>query len=131
MTVACTPVDSFDQGIREFRSCIRSRMPFTFIAYRSLIPDIDDDWYYLAQKVAWFVFVVFNFVEFAGKFSPILFAFPFVPMILDTVWVGAQYIGSPRRMDISQGWFRSIQIIGFAVFTALGVSLLFQKVRPW
>jgi hypothetical protein len=133
MAIACSPVDSFDRGVENFRSAVRESLPFTFIAYRSLIPEKDDDWYYLAQKVAWFVFIVFNFVEFAGRsISPIFYVLPFVPMIIDAIWFGSQYLQSSQKsaLFVSSPWFNSIQMIGIVAFSAMGICLVFQKVRP-
>jgi hypothetical protein len=124
--INASPVDCFDRGIDSFRSTVRKRLPFTFIAYRSLVPDKDDDWYYLAQKVAWFVFILFNVVNLT--FSPIFILVPFVPMILDAIWTGCR-IFSPSK-DLSSDWLKPIEIIGFVAFSALGVALLFQKLQP-
>ncbi len=128
-----SPVDSFDRGILQFRSVVRERLPFTFIAYRSLIPEPDDDWYYLAQKTAWFVFVIFNFVDFAMKsFSPFFVVLPVVPLILDAVWILNRCFNFSHKNHpcISPACLKSIQAIGFAAFSAIGIVFLFHKVKP-
>jgi len=131
MTLEASPVDCFDRSIDHFRSIVRARMPFTFIAYRSLIPERGDDWYYLSQKVAWFVFVLFNVVDFAIKsFSPVFILLPFVPMVFDAIWNGHQSLNSSKNPLPFPDWLKSIQIIGFVAFSAMGIALLFQKVRP-
>ena len=128
-----SPVDRFDLAIVQFRSFVREQLPFTFIAYRSLIPGVDDDWYYLSEKVAWFVVVIFNFVDFAMKtVSPFFFVIPFIPLILDSIWIGSRYLKlyQPNFPAISAVWLKSIQAIGFVAFSAIGVAFLFQKARP-
>jgi hypothetical protein len=133
MTVYVSPVDSYDRGITQFRSVVRERLPFTFIAYRSLIPEKDDDWYYLAEKVAWFVFVIFNLVDFLLRSSSPIFIFiPFVPLVLDGIWTVNRWLGRSENSFSSAkaGWFNSIQIIGFVAFSATGVFFLMNKVRP-
>jgi len=133
MTIDISPVDSFDRGLESIRSTVRERMPFTFIAYRSLIPEKDDDWYYLAQKVAWFVLIVFNVVGYAIKsVSPIFILIPFVPFIFDAIWIASRSHKSSKQPIPfeSHRWFKSIQVIGFVAFSAIGIALLFEKVRP-
>lgn len=129
-----SPVDCFDRGVEQFRSTVRERLPFTFIAYRSLIPAKDDDWYYLAEKVAWFVFVMFNFVDFAIKTVSVFFiALPFVPMILDAVWIASRSIKlfGKSLPSVSVAWQKSIQAIGLVAFSVIGIVCLFQKVKPY
>ena len=82
-----SPVDSFDHCLADIRKAVRKHAPFTFIAYRSLSPDENDDWYFMASKVAWFVFLIFNFTEItAACISPLFILVPFVPFALDAIW---------------------------------------------
>lgn len=134
MTTVTSPVDSFEQNVDHFRGLVRDRMPFTFIAYRSLIPAKDDDWYYLAEKVAWFVFVVFNFVEWSVRsISCVCLVVPFIPLIMDGVrFVWHRLPGVKNsELKIPSRLQKAIQIIGFVAFSVIGLTVLFQKVRPF
>lgn len=121
-----SPVDTFDHSVEEFRSQVRERMPFTFIAYRSLIPEKEDDWYYLASKVAWVVFIAYQLVEFAAKWSLFMAAIPFIPFIMDVVWMGYQCIDKKHHV-MSPTIFKITQVVGFTLFSGIGVAFLFNR----
>jgi hypothetical protein len=132
MSVATSPVDTFDQGIERFRQFVHDRMPYTFIAYRSLIPAKDDDWYYLAEKTAWFVFVIFNIAKWTARsISVACIVIPFLPLALDAGCAIWQRIKSkhPTLPTISPRLQNAIQSVGFAAFAFLGIFFLFEKGR--
>jgi hypothetical protein len=81
-----SPVDFYEKALVEARSYVRKEAPFTFIAYRNLIPAEDDDCFFLMKKVAGFV--AFNsFIQLtANHLTNSFVCLSFVPFILDVGW---------------------------------------------
>ena len=124
-----SPVDIFDHCLADFRKAVRSNAPFTFIAYRSLLPEREDDWYYLASKISWFVFVLFNFARISATcFSPLFIVVPFVPFVLDGIWIVYHRMhGDQMGAALPPNLVYSVEAVGFAMFSALGVLLLYRS----
>jgi hypothetical protein len=127
-TVSNSPVEAYDHSLDVFRRFVHDHAPYTFIAYRSLIPEKEDDWYYLATKVAWFVFVVFNFVELAASWCAFVAVIPFVPLVFDAIWNAHRYLHPHgEALAISPALMHGINIAGLVAFSALGILLLYKR----
>lgn len=123
-----TIVDCFDQSVENLHEFCRERLPFTYIAYRSLIPEKGDDWYYLAEKVAWVSFLVFQLIEFAASISLWIALIPVIPLALDAMRLSYREV-CHRECEIPPSVLKAIQAVGFAIFSLMGVAFLFDQMR--
>ena len=81
---------------------MRRYTPFTYIAYKTLVPSSDDDLIALASKISDFITLRF-FVAFCMQFiSPACIVIPFVPFILDFFWICCNWARGRRIEPVEQ-----------------------------
>lgn len=76
-------IDSYSSALEGFRSSVRTYAPYTFVAYRSLIPNSDDDLVEYANKICDVAALHFLVNYIAKVVHPIFLVLPFIPLILD------------------------------------------------
>jgi len=86
-TASADPVKNYYDALEKLHINIRTYSPFSFLAYKSLIPNEDDDFIGLAYKISYFVTFRF-FIQLGIEFvSPLCSIIPFVPLVLDFLWI--------------------------------------------
>ena len=87
-------IDSYNGALEGFRSSVRTYAPYTFIAYRSLIPSPDDDMVEYANKICDVAALHFLVNLIATVVHPVLLLLPYIPLVLDLGRVLYHVIGS-------------------------------------
>jgi hypothetical protein len=84
------PVQSYYDSLEGLHLKVRQNTPFTYLAYKSMIPAKEDDFIGLAYKISYYI--TFKFFIHLGMHlvSPLCMAIPFVPFVCDVVWLGVQ-----------------------------------------
>lgn len=79
------PLASYDRIMKDYRNFMRVNIPFTYCAYRSILPKRRDDLYGLICKVK--NLMIFRFVIHVGSrlISPLFWYLAFSPMVLDVL----------------------------------------------
>ena len=129
--LAASPVEMYYGHIGGLRHWMRRYTPFTFIAYKSLIPSHSDDLVGLATKVGDFITFRF-FVQFCvKKVTPACCMLPFLPFFFDFGWIMYHWLRghqiAPVRRDEAPTEPRDrLSSLFFLVFGFSGIYLLNQ-----
>jgi hypothetical protein len=130
MTAIADPVEAYDQYLTNVNSCVRRYAPFTYMAYRSLIPEKENDWYWLASKTAWVIFVMRQTSLTMPFLSWVFCVSPFLPFIFDAIWIGVRWLCPSGDQQVSS-FIRIILTISIVAFNAIGVLSLLSKGVDW
>jgi|GEM_PF-3179454 len=95
------PVKVYYDSLEKLHAKVRKYSPFTYIAYKSLIPSKEDDFIGLAYKISYYI--TFKFFIHLGSHmaSPLFEIIPFVPVALDLFWAGYQWIRSLKERAVA------------------------------
>ena len=86
------PVRVYYDSLEGLHLKVRKNTPFTYLAYKSMIPAKEDDFIGLAYKVSYYITFKF-FIHMGSHMGSPLFGFiPFAPLVLDLLWVGYRWI---------------------------------------
>ena len=85
------PIPTYNRVLNNYRNFMRVHLPFSFLAYRNLLPEKGDDLYFLVWKVNYiFLFRIF-LLGGSRLISPFFGYISHVPMALDFLRVGYLY----------------------------------------
>jgi len=85
--VAPSPVRAYYGCLRELRQTMRRYTPFTYMAYKTLVPSSEDDFITIASKISDFITLRFLVGLCMKIVSPVCLIIPFIPFILDLGWI--------------------------------------------
>lgn len=129
--VASSPVSAYYGCLHKFRLNMRRYTPFTYIAYKTLVPSKDDDLVEIAGKISGFITLRFFVGLCVTYLSPICAIIPFIPFILDASWVSYHWIKGHRFEPIEQeeGANRRVLSLFGLIFGIVGIHYM-QKRLP-
>lgn len=86
--VSKDPVQVYYGSLETLHAHVRKNAPFTYIAYRSILPKTNEDFIDVAYKIAYFV-TFSMLIQIGVQFlSPLCGIVPFLPFLSDLVWAG-------------------------------------------
>lgn len=121
--------DGHKNLVEGFRSSVEVYAPFTFIAYKSVVPSADDDLIELAGKICDIASLSFIVNLVAAAVHPIFILIPYIPLILDMgrmvyCWITGTdlgEVGPQEAVPEHRSPFRRIAALAFLVLGLAGV----------
>lgn len=85
-------IKTYYDSLDKLHATVLEHAPFTYLAYRSMIPGREDDFVVLAYKISYYV--TFKFLIQLGINTGSVFCgvLPFLPFVMDVLWVGYRSI---------------------------------------
>jgi len=132
-----TPIVRYKEGLRGLHSTVATYAPFTYIAYRSLIPSEHEDWIGTAYNITYFITFCYIIDYLASAVSPLCAAIPYIPFALDFFWHGHQCFRGRQIVQVRPeeeapqppSTLKRILCIAFLLLGAFGFNVL-QRELP-
>jgi hypothetical protein len=113
--------------VQGFRDSVRVYAPFTFIAYKSVVPSAEDDLIELAAKICDIASLSFIVNLVAAAVHPIFILIPYIPLMLDMgrmiyCWITGTDLGEVEAEDLVAEHRSPFRRIAALAFLALGLA---------
>lgn len=115
---AADPVLTYDNALQKLRTNLRHTVPFSYCAYRSLIPNKDEDFIDLAYKISYYITFRILVAIWMQTVSPICGIIPYLPFCCDILWVGYRWLFAVK----SEG--NEFPVLTAMFYICLGVTMI-------
>jgi len=107
------PVKVYYDSVEKLHLKVRKNAPFTYLAYKSMLPAKEDDFIYLAYKISYFVTFKFFLHIAIHMASPLCTLIPYVPFVLDGLWVSYQWACDRKeeRSPLTTLFYLSVSVL--------------------